>query len=116
MTTAQLLNLGSELWGKKWRVVVLFHLLDGPKRFSEVKALIPTCSVKVLSEVLDEMSKNQILERKQYSTIPVKVTYEIKQDVMELAMMIPDYKAKLEAYLVTQGHIYKLPKDLQRKK
>lgn len=116
ITTAQLLNLGSELWGKKWRIAVLYYLLDGPKRFSEIKALLPGCSVKVLSEVLDEMSKNYILERKQYSTIPVKVTYEIRPEVMDIANMIPDYKKKLEAYLVTNEGLYKLPKDLLRKK
>lgn len=112
MLTAQLLNIGSELFGKKWRVVIAFHLLNGPKRFSELKAAIPGCSVKVLSEVLDEMTKNNILERKQYSTIPVKVTYEIKPDAMPLASMIPIYKDKLETYLLKNKHIYDLPKEL----
>ena len=112
MLTTNLLNIGSELFGKKWRIVVLYHLLDGPKRFSELKAQIPGCSVKVLSEVLEEMTKNNILERKQYSTIPVKVTYEIKPDAHSLASCIPHYKKKLETYLIDNGH---LPKHLVRK-
>lgn len=112
MITAQLLNIGSELFGKKWRIVVAYHLLEGPKRFSEIKALIPGCSVKVLSEVLEEMTRNNLLDRKQYSTIPVKVTYELRPDAMPLASMIPEYAVKLETYLIQNNHIHKLPKEL----
>lgn len=108
MIITEVLNFGSELLGKKWRMVVIYHLIDGPKRFSELKALIPGCSVKMLSEVLEELTDNHLLERKQYSTIPVKVTYEIKPAFLETALVIPQLKQKLESYLIANRHLYKL--------
>lgn len=77
MVATYVLNIGAELLGKKWRAVVLFYLNDGSKRFSELKRLIPGVSVKVLSEVLKEMETNKLITRTQYSTIPVKVLYDI---------------------------------------
>lgn len=77
MIISYVLNLGAELVGKKWRAVIIWHLKDGPVRFSELKRNIHGISVKVLSEVLKEMEENELLVRKQYSGIPVKVTYEI---------------------------------------
>lgn len=77
-----ILNTGAELVGKKWRAVIIWHLKDGPLRFSDIKRLTPEISVKMLSEVLKEMNDNEIILRKQYNTIPVKVTYEIHPDAI----------------------------------
>jgi DNA-binding HxlR family transcriptional regulator len=92
-----ILNTGVELVGKKWRAVIIWHLKDGPMRFSEIKRLTPEISVKVLSEVLKEMQNNELVVRTQYDTIPVKVTYEIHQDA------IPFIDANL-AGVVSIGH------------
>jgi DNA-binding HxlR family transcriptional regulator len=83
MLMSFVLNTGAELVGKKWRAVVIWHLKDGAKRFSELKKKIPDVSVKVLSEVLKEMEDNHLVKRVQYNTIPVKVTYEIHEDATD---------------------------------
>jgi DNA-binding HxlR family transcriptional regulator len=80
MLISFVLNTGAELVGKKWRAVIIWYLKDGPCRFSELKKLIPDISVKMLSQVLKEMEENVLITRIQYSTIPVKVTYEIHKD------------------------------------
>ena len=82
MIISYVLNLGADLVGKKWRAVIIWHLKDGPVRFSELKRNIHGISVKVLSEVLKEMDDNELIIRKQYSGIPVKVTYEIHPDAV----------------------------------
>ena len=82
MLISFVLNTGAEILGKKWRAVIIWHLKDGPCRFSELKKEIPGISVKVLSEVLKEMEDNYLITRTQYNTIPVKVTYEIHEDAV----------------------------------
>lgn len=77
MTVDFILNTGAEILGKKWRAVVIWHLAKGPLRFSQLKALIPGISVKVLSEVLKEMEKDRLITRTQFNSIPVKVVYQI---------------------------------------
>jgi hypothetical protein len=44
-----------ELIGKRWTGAILFVLLDGPLRFSEVKVLVPDLSDRLLSERLKEL-------------------------------------------------------------
>ncbi len=77
MVISYILNKGAEIMGKKWRAVVIWHLSTGPLRFSELKRKMPGVSVKVLSEVLQDMEANHLLIRTQYNTIPVKVTYQL---------------------------------------
>lgn len=77
MTSTIVLNIAGDILGGKWRLAIIYKLQDGPLRFSEIKEVVPGCSVKVLSTVLKEMTTNKLLIRKQYQTIPVKVTYEI---------------------------------------
>lgn len=98
MLSAYLLNAGSELWGKKWRNAILFILKDGPKRFSEIKKEMPDCSVKMLSEALDEMEHDGLIIRKQYDGIPVKVTYELGPDLEPLLDVLQRYHKALLYY------------------
>ena len=98
MLTAVLFNMGDELWGKKWRKPIMVALLDGPLRFSEIKKLLPNCSVKVLSEALQEMERDKLIIRKQYPTIPVKVTYELSGDIQDIVKLLPHYENVLVEY------------------
>lgn len=81
MTSTKVLNIAGEVIGGKWRLSILFILQEKPLRFSEIKELMPGCSVKVLSSILKEMSTYNLLIRKQYETIPVRVTYELSPDM-----------------------------------
>ena len=81
----------------KWRLAILYALQDGPLRFSELKEQLPGCSVKVLSSVLKDMVYHKLLVRKQYQTIPVKVTYELHSDAKLLVRDLYDfYKASCQ--------------------
>ncbi|MEE2690394.1 MAG: helix-turn-helix domain-containing protein [Pseudomonadota bacterium] len=49
--------------GHRWSALVLYHLSQGPKRFGEVAACLPTVSPKVLSERLAELEHRRLIER-----------------------------------------------------
>ncbi|BAY66195.1 transcriptional regulator, HxlR family protein [Calothrix brevissima NIES-22] len=61
--------------GGKWKILILWHLKDESRRFSQLKRLIPNISEKVLSQQLRELEKDGIVERTVYSEIPPKVEY-----------------------------------------
>jgi DNA-binding HxlR family transcriptional regulator len=44
-----------ELIGKRWTGAIVFVLMDGPLRFSEVKVLVPDLSDRLLSERMKEL-------------------------------------------------------------
>jgi DNA-binding HxlR family transcriptional regulator len=63
-----------QLLGKRWTGLILNQLMDGPRRFSELESEIKI-SGKVLSERLKELEKLNIIDRKVYPEIPVRIEY-----------------------------------------
>jgi DNA-binding HxlR family transcriptional regulator len=64
-----------ELVGKRWTGAILFVLMDGPARFSEVKQLVPDLSDRLLSERMKELEAEGIVERHVIDDMPVRVEY-----------------------------------------
>ena len=62
---------------RKWVPVVTCHLLNGPKRFSELKRAIPYVSAKVLTENLKFMLEEDMLLRDVRGDQPVEVWYHL---------------------------------------
>lgn len=112
MVISYILNKGAELVGKKWRAVVIWHLSPGPLRFSELRRKIPDVSVKVLSEVLQEMEENELIVRTQYPTIPVKVTYQIHPDALDFVEANVVCTIKIGEYILNNPEKTDTPKEM----
>lgn len=112
MVISYILNKGAELVGKKWRAVVIWHLQDGPLRFSELKRKIPDVSVKMLSEVLQEMENNELVIRVQYPTIPVKVTYQLHPDARDFVDANIVCTIRIGEYLLKNAEKMQVPPDM----
>ena len=57
------------LIGDKWKVLILRDLMDGTKRFGELKKSIGTVSQKVLTAQLRDMEEKGLLTRKVYACL-----------------------------------------------
>lgn len=68
-----------EILGKKWTGLIITVLLDGTKRFSDISALIPNVSDKVLGERFRELESLGIISRKVYPEVPVRIEYELTE-------------------------------------
>ncbi len=89
------------LIGDKWKVLILRDLMDGTKRFGELKKSIGTVSQKVLTAQLRDMEEKGLLTRKVYAEVPPRVEYTLTETGYSLkpildAMVVwgTDYKAK----------------------
>lgn len=58
-------------------MLVLFHLMNGTQRFSELRRLVGDVTEKVLSEQLKQMVSDGIIERIDYQTMPLHVEYTV---------------------------------------
>ena len=67
-----------ELIGKRWTALIIYQLLDGPKRFNAIEHSLPI-SGRLLSERLKELEKEGIVVREIYSEVPVRVEYSLTE-------------------------------------
>lgn len=61
----------------KYKLTILYLLLKGTKRNSELLRAIPGLTEKVLAQRLDELEADQIIERTVYPVVPPKVEYSL---------------------------------------
>lgn len=67
------------LIGNKWKVLIIRDLLDGTKRFGELKKSVGTITQKVLTTNLREMEDAGLLIRKVYAEVPPRVEYTLTE-------------------------------------
>jgi DNA-binding HxlR family transcriptional regulator len=56
-------EIALELLGGKWRAVILAYLKEAPRRYGELRALIPRLSEKMLTQRLRELEEAGLVER-----------------------------------------------------
>ena len=78
------------LISNKWKVLIIRDLLDGTKRFSELKNSINNISQKVLTSNLREMEENDLLTRKVYPEVPPRVEYTLTDIGYSLKTLLDD--------------------------
>ena len=70
--------------GGYWKPIIMFNLLSGEKRYSELKRSIDTITEKVLIQQLKQLERDGLLIRKSRPVIPPHVTYELSKMGKEL--------------------------------
>ena len=63
--------------GGYWKPIMLYHLLAGSKRYSEIRKAIPAITEKVLIQHLKELESDGLLQREAKPVIPPYVTYRL---------------------------------------
>lgn len=61
----------------RWKVLIIRDLMDGTKRFGELKKSIGSISQKVLTSNLREMEADGLVNRKVYAEVPPRVEYTL---------------------------------------
>ena len=59
----------------RWKPIVLYYLLEAPRRLSELRRLMPEISQKVLVQQLRELEAHGILRRQVFRQVPPRVEY-----------------------------------------
>ena len=77
-----------ELIGRRWTGAIVFLLLKGPSRFTSLSEAIPDITDRMLSERLQELEREGIVERTVVPETPVKVEYALTKKGRALASAI----------------------------
>ncbi len=61
----------------RWKVLAIYHLLQGEKRFGELTRSLDGVAPRTLSKQLRELEADGILSRKDFGETPPKVEYSL---------------------------------------
>lgn len=70
-------ELALEKMGGKWKGMIIFHLLEGTKRFSELKQMNTQITQKVLTKQLRELEADGLVHREVFAVVPPKTEYSL---------------------------------------
>ena len=68
-----------QLMGNRWKFLIIRDLLEGTKRFGELKKSVASITQKVLTQNLREMEASGLLIRKVYAEVPPRVDYTLTE-------------------------------------
>jgi DNA-binding HxlR family transcriptional regulator len=71
--------------GDRWTLLVVRALLDGPRRFNELRELLPGLAPNILSGRLKHLESDGIVVAVPYSERPPRLSYQLTASGAELA-------------------------------
>lgn len=87
-----------ELIGGKWKGMVLFYLLEGKMRFSELMRAIGCVTQRMLTKQLRELEASGLVNRIVYAEVPPRVEYELTSEGESLRPLLMELKKWGDGY------------------
>ncbi len=82
------LSYAVELLKGRWKVNIIWNLVQGVNRYGLFKKSIPGISEKMLTQRLKDLEKEGLIIRKDFKTIPPHVEYYLSESGKELVPVL----------------------------
>jgi len=70
--------------GGRWKPIIIYNLLSGTKRYSELRKLIPAITEKMLIQHLKQLENDKLVHRNAHPVVPPYVEYSLTESGREL--------------------------------
>ncbi|MBY3620244.1 winged helix-turn-helix transcriptional regulator [Acinetobacter sp. CUI P1] len=97
--------------GGKWKGILIYHLMDGTKRFNEFRRICPGITQRMLTLQLRELEEDGVVHREVYHQVPPKVEYSLTEFGKTLTPIIKLMKDWGEVYKTKQLSAESCPED-----
>jgi len=100
----------------KWKVLAVWYLSFGPKRFAELRDLLPGVTEKVLTTQLKQLQQDGVLLREATATVPPKVTYSLSAAGKDLVPLMEEMCSWSTKHLGMRPNLPRLRKTARNRK
>ena len=97
------LQLAIDILGGKWKMRIIWYLLEGTQRFSDFSRRMPDITQKTLTQQLRELEEKDIITRTIYAEMPPRVEYNITDYGRELYDTLSGLSSWAHKYAVDKG-------------
>ncbi len=66
-----------DIFGGKWKSIILFYLLEGPIRFNELQRRVSGITQRMLTKQLRDLERDGLVHREAYPEVPPRVEYSL---------------------------------------
>lgn len=66
-----------DIFNDRWKLGIIWHLLDGDKRFKDLHESVSEITQKTLTIKLKELEEKNIIHREVFAEVPPKVVYSL---------------------------------------
>ena len=94
-----------DIFNDRWKLAVIWYLLEGNKRFKELSEDIHEISQKTLTIKLRELEEKNIIKRKVFAEVPPKVVYSLTRIGAKLKPVLKEMFDWGIAYVKENGTI-----------
>jgi DNA-binding HxlR family transcriptional regulator len=84
--------------GGRWKPTILFHLKNGPRRFNELRRLMPAITQRMLTLQLRALEDDGIVRRTEYERVPPEVDYAFTEHGLTLGPLLEALEQWGEAF------------------
>jgi len=101
-----------DIFNDRWKLAVIWHLLDNPKRFKQLHEEINEITQKTLTVKLKELEAKNIINRKVFPEVPPKVVYSLTPMGKQLRAVVEEMYQWGIKYTQEYGKIIDTPCDI----
>lgn len=85
--------------GGKWKGIALYHLLDGPLRYNELRRQAEKVAQRMLSKQLRELENDGLIVREIFPVVPPHVEYNLTDEGRTLKPILLALRKWGESYV-----------------
>ncbi|MBC1475377.1 winged helix-turn-helix transcriptional regulator [Listeria grandensis] len=107
-------DVTSSVIGGKWKLQILFQLMDKTIRFNEFRRLMPEITQRMLTLQLRELEEDGVVHREMYHQIPPKVEYsltDLGESLVPIVRAMCDWGFANEEAIITNRTILTQTKE-----
>lgn len=89
--------------GGKWKPVIIYHLMDGPRRFGELRRMTGDPSQRSLTMQLRQLEEDGIVDREVFAEVPPRVEYSLTEFGWTLGPVLLAMKEWGDSFMARSG-------------